>query len=155
MVQLAKHHFETEVTGVCSTNRADYVKQLGADRVIDYKSKDYLKSDSTYDFVIDILGKSSFSSYKRLLKPEGIVLFLSFKTKQLLQMLWMSLFSRQKAKCVLANPTINNLNFIKQIIEEGKYKSIIDKCFTFNQMAKAQAYIENKKNKGSVVIQIH
>jgi NADPH:quinone reductase-like Zn-dependent oxidoreductase len=88
VVQLARSHFGAKVTGVCSTPRLEYVKSLGADKVIDYTKEDFTNSGETYDFIFDILGKSSFSRCKRLLKPNGRYLFVSFKMKQLFQMLW-------------------------------------------------------------------
>jgi NADPH:quinone reductase-like Zn-dependent oxidoreductase len=86
-VQLAVHHFGAEVTGVCSTQGIEYVKSLGAARVIDYKKEDFTKNGESYDLIIDILGKGSFSKYRASLRQKGIYMPVSFKTGKLLQML--------------------------------------------------------------------
>lgn len=153
-LQLAKNHYGAEVTGVCGTQKVEFVKNLGADRVIDYKKDDYTKSGDTYDFIIDILGKGSYASYKPLLKQNGTCLFASFKTSKLVQMAWTHISGDKKVVCALANPTTNDLIFIKGMIEEGRYKSIIDQSFTLEQTNEAHTFIEKGMNKGNVVINI-
>ncbi len=103
-VQLASHYFGAEVTGVCSTDGMEYVKSLGAAKVIDYKKEDFTKNGETYDLILDILGKGSFSKYKASLKQNGIYLPVSFKTAKLLQMLRTSISGDKKVICVLAVP---------------------------------------------------
>ncbi len=151
-VQLAKHYYKAEVTGVCSTQRIELVKNLGADKVIDYEKEDFTKNGETYDLIFDILGKGSFSSCKRSLKQNGIYLLASFKTKKLLQMLWTSITGKKKVVCALVSPTKQDLLFIQELIEEGKIKSIIDKCFPLEQTAEAHTYVETKRKKGDVII---
>ena len=153
-VQLAKHHFGAEVTGVCSTKSTEYVKSLGADKVIDYKKEDFTKSTETYNLIFDILGKGSFSAYKPLLKHKGIYLLASFKTKKLLQMLWTSIKGGKKVVCALSIPKTEDLIFIKTLIEEGKIKTVIDKCFPLEQTAEAHKYIEAGNRRGNVVITV-
>jgi NADPH:quinone reductase-like Zn-dependent oxidoreductase len=153
-VQLAKHLFEAEVTGVCSTPSMEFVKNLGADKVIDYKKEDFTKNKETYDLIFDILGKGSFSLYKPLLKHEGIYLLASFKTKKLLQMLWTSIVGGKKVVCAIAIPKPEDLVFIKSLIEEGKIKAVIDKCFSLEQTAEAHKYFEIGNKKGNVVITV-
>jgi NADPH:quinone reductase-like Zn-dependent oxidoreductase len=152
IVQLAKSQFGTEVTGVCSGPRLEYVMSLGADKVIDYKKEDFSKNGETYDYIIDILGKSSFTRCKYSLKPNGRYLFVSFKMKQLVQMLWTSMIGSKKVVCVLSNEKAEDLRFIKELIEAGKIKAIIDRCYPLEQAAEAHWFVEKGHKKGNVVI---
>jgi len=154
IVQLAKSHFGAKVTGVCSTPRLEYVKSLGADKVIDYTKEDFTDSDETYDYIFDILGKSSFSKVKRSLKPNGRCLFVSFKMKQVFQMLWTSMIGSKKVICALSTEKAEDLVFIKELIGAGKIKTVIDKCYPLAQAAEAHRYVEQGHKKGSVVITV-
>jgi NADPH:quinone reductase-like Zn-dependent oxidoreductase len=152
--QLAKH-FGAEVTGVCGTPRLEFVKSLGADKVIDYTKEDFTQNGETYDLIFDILGRSSFSGVKRSLKPNGIYLLASFKMKALFQMLWTSITgSKQKVICAFANETAESLVFVKKLVEEGKIKTIIDKSFPMEQAAEAHRYVEGGHKQGNVIITI-
>ena len=151
-VQIIKNHFGAEVTGVCSTPRLEFVKSLGADKVIDYTKEDFTQSGETYDLIFDILGKSSFSGCKKVLKQNGRYLLASFKTRKLLQMLRTNIIGKKKVICTLAFPKPEDLVFIKELIEAGKIKSIIDKRFPLEQTAEAHRYIEEGNKKGNVVI---
>jgi NADPH:quinone reductase-like Zn-dependent oxidoreductase len=160
-VQLAKY-FGAEVTGVCATPRLEFVKSLGADKVIDYTKEDFTQSGETYDLIFDILGKSSFSRCKNSLNPNGIYLLASFKMKQLFQMVWTSLRSqltgRQMSKkviCALAPEKPEDLIFIKELVEAGKIKSIIDRCYPLEQVAEAHRYVETGLKKGPIAISVH
>jgi NADPH:quinone reductase-like Zn-dependent oxidoreductase len=151
-VQLVKYFYGGEVTGVCATASLAYVKNLGADKVIDYTKEDFTKATDTYDLIVDVLGKGSFSLYKKSLNQNGVYLSVSFKTKKLFQMLWTLLIGGKKVVCGLATPNVADLNFIKGLIEGGKLKSIIDKRFPLEQTAEAHRYVEAGVKKGSVVI---
>lgn len=153
-LQLARHYYEAEVTGVCGAPGFEFVKNIGADKVIDYKKEDFTKNGETYDLIMDVLGKGSFSRYKTSLKPNAIYLCVSFKLQKLLQMLWTSITGGKKVICALASPKPEDLYVIKELIEAGKFKSVIDKCFPLEQTAEAHRYIENGKNKGNVVINL-
>lgn len=151
-VQLAKY-YGAEVTGVCGTPRLEFVKSLGADKVIDYTKQDFTQNGETYDLIFEILGRSSFSRVRRSLKPDGIYLLSSFKMKALLDMLWTSLTgSKQKVICAFANETPDSLIFVKKLVEEGKIKAIVDKSFPMEQAAEAHRYVESVYKKGNVVI---
>lgn len=152
-VQIAKH-YGAEVTGVCSTPRLAYVKSLGADKVIDYTREDFAQNGERYDLIFDILGKSSFGHCKQSLRPNGVLLFASFKIKQLLQMAWTSLTSDKKVICALAPGGAKDLIAVKELIEAGKLKTIIDRSYPMEQAAQAHRYVEEGHKKGNVVITI-
>jgi NADPH:quinone reductase-like Zn-dependent oxidoreductase len=150
-VQLAKY-FGAEVTGVCGTPRLESVKTLGADKVLDYTREDFTRNGETYDLIFDILGKSSFSSCKNSLKQNGIYLLASFKIKQLFQMLWTSITPGKKVICTLSSENPKDLIFIKGLVEAGKIKSIIARCYPLEQTAEAHRYVEKGYKTGSVII---
>lgn len=152
-VQLAKH-FGAEVTGVCSTANLGMVKALGADKVIDYTKVDFTKSGQSYDVIFDAVGKSSFSSCKSSLTPRGIYLSTVPTLSTILQMLWTSKSGSKKAKFVTAGLMQNkgNLIFLKELIEAGQLKSVIDRRYPLEQTAEAHRYVEKGHKKGNVVI---
>ena len=154
VVQLAGNHFGATVTGVCGTSRLEYIKSLGAAQVIDYTKEDFTSGQETYDFIIDILGKSPFARCKRSLTPNGRCLYVSFKMKQVFQMLKTSMTGGRKVVCVLVNEKSEDLIFIKELIEAGKIKSVIDRCFPLEQTAEAHRYAESGNKKGNVVISV-
>ena len=153
-VQLAKSHFGAEVTGVCSTPRLELVKSLGADKVIDYTKEDFTQSGETYDLIFDILGKSSFSRCKSSLKQNGRYLLASFKMRPLFQMLWTKIIGSKKVICALASEKTEDLIFIKELIEAGKIKSVIDRRYPLEQTSEAHRYYEEGHKKGNVVITV-
>ncbi len=152
-VQIAKY-FGAEVTGVCSTPRLEFVKSLGADKVIDYTKEDFIQSGETYDLIFDILGKSSFSGCKSSLKQNGRYLLASFKMKQLFQMLWTSMIGSKKVICALSIDKQEDLILIKELIEAGKIKSVIDRRYSLEQTAEAHRYVDSGHKKGNVVITV-
>jgi NADPH:quinone reductase-like Zn-dependent oxidoreductase len=152
-VQIAKN-FGAEVTGVCATPRLEFVKSLGADKIIDYTKEDFTLNGETYDLIFDILGKSSFSRCKSSLKPNGIHLFASFKLKQILQMLWTSRLGSKKVICAIGPGSIEDLISVKELIEAGKIKAVIDRCYPMEQAAEAHRYVEDGHKKGCVVITV-
>ncbi len=152
-VQLAKH-FGAEVTGVCGTPRLEFVKSLGADKVIDYTKEDFTKSGETYDLIFDILGKSSFSRCKTSLSQNGRYLLASFKMRQLFQMLWTSMIGSKKVICAIAPGSTEDLISVKELIEAGKIRAVIDRRFPLEQTAEAHRYVEEGLKKGHIVITV-
>lgn len=153
-LQLAKY-YGAEVTAVCGTQRVELVKALGADKVIDYTKEDFTTNGETYDVIFDVLGKSDFSQSKDSLTENGIHFYASFKMRQVFQMLWTSLTaSKQRVICALSNETIDDLVFIKERIEAGDIKTVIDRCYPLEEIAEAHRYIENGQKTGNIVITI-
>jgi len=150
-VQLAKY-FGTEVTGVCSTRNLELVKSLGADKVIDYTKEDFTKSGETYDIVFDAVAKSSFSGTKRTLKKEGFYLLAFFGLSHLLGKLWLSITSSKKVIVGGASKNPENLVFLKELIEAGKIKPVIDRTYPLEQIAEAHRYVDKGHKTGNVVI---
>lgn len=153
-VQLASHFYGAEVTGVCSTQGTEYVKSMGAAKVIDYKKEDFTKNGESYDLIIDILGRGSFSKYRGSLKPKGIYMPVSFKTGKLFQMILTSVRGGKRVLCALATPGQEELVFIRDFLEERKLKPVIDKSFAFGQAAEAHRYAEAGNKKGCVVLTV-
>jgi len=152
-VQLAKY-YGAEVTGVCSTTNLEMVKSLGADQVIDYTKEDFTKTGQTYDVIFDAVGKSSFSRCKSSLKKNGIYLVTIPKLAALLQMLWTSIIGSKKVKIEGAPAKVENLLFLKELIEAGKLKTVIDRRYPLEQTAEAFRYVEQGHKKGNVVITV-
>ena len=157
-VQLAKY-FGAEVTGVCSTTNLEMVKSLGADKVIDYTKEDFAKTGQTYDTIFDAVGKSSFSRCKSSLKQRGVYLTTVPTLAILLQVLWTSKIGSKKAVTAAAglrpaSEKAKDLIFLKELIEAGKIRSIIDRRYPLEQTAEAHKYVDKGHKKGNVVITI-
>jgi NADPH:quinone reductase-like Zn-dependent oxidoreductase len=131
-VQLAKHHFGADVTGVCSTANIELVKSLGADRVIDYTKEYITKNGQCYDVVFDAVGKISSSQAKNLLKENGPFLTVQSTTRE----------------------DVENLAILKELVEAGKLKAVIDKCYPLESVVEAHRYVESGRKKGNVVITV-
>ncbi|MFC2004819.1 NAD(P)-dependent alcohol dehydrogenase [Chloroflexota bacterium] len=154
-VQLAKY-FGAEVTGVSSTANLEMVKTLGADYVIDYTKEDFTKSSEAYDIIFDTVGKTSFPRCKGALKKNGIFLETLPEPGIMLQMLWTSKVGSKKAIFTASSFkfTVKDLSFITGLVEAGKYKPVIDRTYSMEQMAEAHAYVETGHKKGNVVITV-
>jgi NADPH:quinone reductase-like Zn-dependent oxidoreductase len=156
-VQLAKY-YGAKVTGVCSTTNLEWVKSLGADQVIDYTQDDFTENGRTYDVIFDTVGKRSFSECKGSLTDEGIYLATVPTPVMMLQTLWPAK-SGKKVKFAAAGlrpakEKIKDLVFLTELIEAGKIKAIIDRCYPLEQMAEAHRYVEQGHKKGNVVITV-
>jgi NADPH:quinone reductase-like Zn-dependent oxidoreductase len=152
-VQLARY-YGAEVTGVCSATNVELVKSLGADKVIDYTMEDFTKSDERYDFVFNVVGKTTFTQCKGLLKQKGIFLENMLELKGILKMIWTSIIGGKKIKGGVSKETAENLNFFIELIESGKLKPVIDKIFPLEKTAEAFQYVEQGHKKGNVVITV-
>ena len=149
-VQLARY-FGAEVTGVCSGTNTEMVKSLGADKVIDYTKEDFTKSGQTYDAIFDAVIKTSFSRCKSSLKHRGVYLTVDWP---LLQALWTSMVGSKKVIIGIASQNPENLIFLKELIEAGKIKTVIDRTYLLEHSAEAHRYVEKGHKKGNVVITV-
>ena len=149
-VQLAKY-FGAEVTGVCSTANLELVKSLGADKVIDYTKEDFTKSGQTYDAIFDAVIKTSFSRCKSSLKKEGVYITVDWP---FLQALWSSIIGGNKVIFGIAPYSTEDLIFLKELIEAGKLKAVIDRHYPLEQIVEAHRYVDKGHKKGNVVITV-
>ncbi len=158
-VQLLKY-FEIEVTAVCSTKNIELVKSLGADRVIDYTKEDFTKDKQKYDFVFDTVGKSSFFKCQHLLKPGGIYISsdLGFMAQNLFLPLITPIIKPMMGNKKTIFPTPQDIKgsllFIKSLIEQNKFKALIDRELTLEQIVEAYKYVEKGHKTGNVVITV-
>ncbi len=152
-VQLAKY-FGAEVTGVDSTEKLDMLRSIGADQVIDYTQEDFTKSGETYDFILDVVSKSSFSGSIRSLKQNGRYRIANPGLSQMVRGRWTSMTSSKKVLFGSVKEKTEDLIFLKELIEAGKIKSVIDRSYPLEQTAEAHRYVETGHKKGHVVITV-
>ena len=158
-VQLSRY-FGAEVTGVCSTANLELVKSLGADKVIDYTKQDFTRTPGTFDVIFDSVGKASFSSSKRVLKQKGIFLEAGITLAVLPQVLLTSVIGSKKAMIMATglrppDKRTQDLIFIKELIDTGKIKPIIDRRYPLEQIAEAHRYVDKGHKKGNVIITLN
>ena len=152
-VQLARY-FGAEVTGVCSTANVELVKSLGADRVIDYTAEDFSTNGETYDVIFEAVDKSSFSDCMKALKKDGIYLNVTSPLPGL-QMLWTKMTTDKKLMLGENPPeSAEDLTFLKELVEAGKIKPVIDRCYPLEQIVEAHRYVDKGHKKGNVVITV-
>jgi len=153
-VQLAKN-FGADVTGVCSTVNVELVKSLGADKVIDYTKEDFTKIGQTYDIIFDTTGKSPYSGCVKSLKQKGIYLrAVHMSLSSIVRGLWTSMTSSKKVIGGVASELKENLVFLKELIDMGKLKPVIDRCYPFEQIVEAHRYVDKGHKRGNVAITV-
>ncbi len=150
-VQLAKH-YGAEVTGVDKPGKLEMLRSIGADHVIDYTQEDFTKSGQMYDVILDTAGKSSFSGSLRSLKENGTYLNANPGLFGGVRMRWISKRSSKRVISWTAGYTTNNLLALKELIEAGTIKAIIDRRYLLEQIAEAHRYVDTGQKKGNVVI---
>jgi NADPH:quinone reductase-like Zn-dependent oxidoreductase len=133
-VQLARHHFGADVTGVCSGTNLELVKSLGADQVIDYTQEDFTQSGETYDVIFDAVGKLAPARGKKALKPGGVYINVHADSD--------------------GCNKLENLLLLKELIEAGKIKPVIDRRYPLEHVAEAHQYVEKGHKKGNVAITV-
>ena len=157
-VQIAKS-FGAEVTGVCSTNKMEMVRSIGADHVIDYTQEDFTKNEQHYDLIFAANGYHPISDYKRALSPNGIYVAAGGSMPQVFQAMllgpWISMTGSKKLGSMgVAKPNKKDLVFMKELLETDKVKPVIDKIYPLNETANAIRYLEEGHAMGKVVITV-
>ncbi len=150
-VQIAKT-FGAEVTAVDSTRKLDMLRSIGSDHVIDYTQEDFTKNGETYDVIIDVVGKSSFSRSVRSLKQGGRYILGNPRLPGMIKGLWTSMISSKKVVIAMAGYRTEDLVFLKELIQAGKVKSVIDRRYPLEEVAEAHRYVETGQKQGNVVI---
>ncbi len=154
-VQLLKH-FGAIVTAVCGTKYLSLVKSLGADTVIDYQTQDFTKTEVKFEFIFDSVGKSSFGQCKPLLTEKGIYISteLGKNGENLLFALTTPIWGGKRLLFPIPSITKQDVMFLKELVEKGKYKPVIDKHYNLNQIVEAYKYVESGQKTGNVILKI-
>ena len=158
-VQLLKY-FDVNVTAVCATKNIELVKSLGANRVIDYTKEDFTKDETKYNFVFDTVGKSSFFKCKHLLQPGGV--YISSDLGYMAQNIFLPLITPFIKEIIGNKKTIfpmpvdvrGSVLLIKRLIEQGKFKAVIDRKYPLEQISEAYRYVEKGQKTGNVIITV-
>jgi NADPH:quinone reductase-like Zn-dependent oxidoreductase len=152
-VQLAKY-FGADVTAVCNTKNLELVRSLGADRVIDYTKEDFTKNGERYNVIFDAVGKHSFKHSKGSLKPGGVYLATD-GFRNLLLALWTARFGDKKVRFQLPPRWAKkDILLLKELIEAGKYRPVIDRCYPLEDVVEAARYVETEQKTGNVVLTV-
>src|SRR6266849_4974092 len=155
-VQIAKS-LGAEVTAVCSTRNLDLVRSIGADHVIDYTKEDFIKNGQRYDLIVATAGYRSIFDYKRALSPKGMYVATGGSMAQIFQALligpWISMTGSKKLGSSTFKPN-KDLAFMRELIEAGKVKPVIDRCYKLSEVAKALRYYSEGHARGKVVITV-
>ncbi|MCW5312571.1 zinc-binding dehydrogenase [Nostoc sp. KVJ3] len=150
-VQIAKA-LGAVVTGVSSTKNLDLVKSLGSDRVIDYTQQDFTEDTAQYDIIFDAVGKRSLSETKRVLKPNGVYITTVPNPKVMLEIVLTAFLPGQKAKFLFEKPNAKDLLFLKELIEAGKIRVVIDRTYPLQELAAAHIYSETGRAVGKIAL---
>lgn len=152
-VQLAKY-FGAEVTAVDRKEKLEMLTALGADNVIDYTREDFTDNGEFYDVIFDVVGKSSFSRSLNSLNKNGRYLLANPRLSQMVFGRWIAGANNKKLIIGNASQNIEDLIFLKKLIEAGKIKTIIDRSYPLSQIAEAHSYVETGLKQGNVVINV-
>ena len=160
-VQIAKS-FGVDVTGVCSTRNVEMVRSLGADHVIDYTQEDFTRSEQKYDLLFQLAGTHSPSDCRRALTSKGTLVLSSGESDgrwigpvdRVVKAAVLSPFVSQKLGSFLARPSPDDLQFVKELIEAGKVKPVIDRTYSLSEVPDAIRYLEEGHARGKIVITV-
>jgi NADPH:quinone reductase-like Zn-dependent oxidoreductase len=155
-VQLLAHHFEAEVTAACDTKDVELVRSLGAHDVLDRLREDFTKNGKTYNVIFDAVGKHSFRRCRRSLKPGGIYVSvdLGFMYHVPLLALVTRFVGSRRAKLAIGRYRKEDLLLVKELVEAGKYRPVIDRTYALDEVVEAARYVETGQKTGNVVLRI-
>jgi NADPH:quinone reductase-like Zn-dependent oxidoreductase len=156
-VQLLVHHFEAEVTAVCDTKDVELVSSLGARDVVDRFREDFTKNGKTYDVVFDAVGKHSFRRCRRSLRPGGIYISmdLGFMYHVPLLALVTRFVGSKRGTLGLGRYRKEDLLLVKELVEAGKYRPVIDRRYALEEVVEATRYVETGEKSGNVVLTVN
>jgi len=150
-VQIAKA-MNALVTGVCSAKNRDFVKNLGADFVLDYAEVDFTKQTEKYDIILDAVGKKTFAECENVLETEGVYISTLPSFDNLVPMFLSWFVPGKKAKSIVANANNSDLGILRELIESGKVEPIVDRTYSLQEVAAAHAYSETGRAVGKIAI---
>jgi NADPH:quinone reductase-like Zn-dependent oxidoreductase len=155
-VQLAKH-LGAQVTAVCNTKNVGIVGSLGADEVIDYQQEDFTRNGKSYDIVFDAVGKHSFRRCRRSLRPGGtyIETDLGFMWQVPLLALLTRWIGSKRVLLPIPKYTKENVLFLKELLEAGSYRPVIDRTYPLEDVVEATRYVETQQKTGNVVLTLN
>ena len=151
---LLKDHFIPIKIDLDSEKKLDVLRSIGADHVIDYMQEDFTQNGLVYDVIIDVVGKSSFPGSVNSLSQNGRYILGNPRPAGLIRGLWTSITSSRKVICALAAYKTEDLVFLKELIEAGRVKAVIDRCYSLEQVVEAHRYVETGVKTGNVVITV-
>lgn len=154
-VQLAGH-FGAHVTAVCDTRNLELVRSLGADEVLDYTQEDFTTNGRTYDVVFDAVGKHSFRRSRRVLEPNGVFVEtdLGFMWHVPFLVLATRWFGDRRVVLPIPKYTKENVLLVKELVESGEYRAVIDRTYPLEQVVEATRYVETGQKTGNVVLTV-
>jgi NADPH:quinone reductase-like Zn-dependent oxidoreductase len=152
-VQLAKY-YGADVTAICSASNAALVKSLGADKVIDYSKEDFTKNGEKYDVIFVTVDKLSFSQSIKSLRKQGTLILGATGLLQTLKGIWTSMTRSQKVISGIISQKAGDIIFLKELIEKGNYKPVVDRTYPLEEMIEAHRYVEQAHKRGNVAIKL-
>jgi NADPH:quinone reductase-like Zn-dependent oxidoreductase len=153
-VQVGKHYFGAHVTAVCNTKNVELVRSLGADEVIDYLQEDFTRRGETYDVVFDAVGKHSFVRSRRVLTERGV--YLATDRLYNFPLAWLTKHvGKRKVKFSVERPAKKDILLLKELLEAGKYRPVVDRTYPIEDIVEATHYVESWQKTGNVVLTLN
>jgi len=153
-VQIAKA-YGARVTGICGPSHLELVRSLGADKVIDYTQQDFVFAPPHYDLILDIVADKSVADIMEVLTERGNYVAVAFNATSLIMGPWISIGGQKKVSSLVHKPRVEDLVYMKELVEDGRVRPVIDKRFSLEELPEAIQYVINGRHHGKVVININ